>query len=125
MPAIKENPALETSVANPANSVQPVGFQAPETRENKPPQNATTRSQRQNGLQPLPFNDIGSPGAYVACELGLLFRVPADALVPSGCAPVAVAAKKPVYVVRISENAWLPVTRARQLAAGFDLPVNF
>ena len=125
MPALKENPALETSVANPANSVQPIGFKVPEPRTTTPAQNTTTRSLRQNGLQPLPFNDIYSPGAYVACDLGLLFRVPADALVPSGCASVAVAAKKPVYVVRISENAWLPVTQARRLAAGFDLPVNF
>lgn len=125
MPALIEKPALETSVANPANRVQHFGFRASETPKTTTSQHSGVPTRRQNGLQPLPFNDIRSPGAYVACELGLLFRVPADALVPSGCAQIAVAAKRPVYVLRISENAWLSVTQARQLAADLDLPVNF
>jgi hypothetical protein len=75
--------------------------------------------------QPVAFNDVQSPGAYVACELGFLVRVPADAIAPSRRVGVTITAEHPLKLWKLCDNPWVPLGTARQLASDQDMPVAF
>jgi hypothetical protein len=72
-----------------------------------------------------PWNDITEPGAYVFVDTGELARVPAEALAAGHSPVITFAARRPRMVARISRDPYIPLNKARQLAADADLPVNF
>lgn len=71
------------------------------------------------------FQDINMPGAYVNTNTGELFRVPPEALMEGRSPVISVCSKKWANFARISEDPWLPISKARQIAADNDLPTNF
>ena len=73
----------------------------------------------------LPFESIHEPGTYVANWSGLLLRIPEDALKPGRSPTLAISAKEPLFVTKISHDPFIQVTKARMLAADCDVPVNF
>ena len=93
---------------------------------------ATTGNQAQSqpstgqgqGTQ-LPFDSINEPGTYVANWSGLLLRIPEDALKPGRSPTLAISAKEPLFVTKISNDPFIQVTKARILAANCDVAVNF
>lgn len=71
------------------------------------------------------FEQIDTPGCYIDNRTGTLMRVPKDGVV-SGRSPVIELVSKEAWVVtRISEDPYLPVTKARMIASNLDLKVNF
>ena len=73
----------------------------------------------------LTFDQIDTPGCYVFVDNGLLFRIPPEAL-SKGMSPVLeIVAREPWHLVKISDDPYAPLSKARMLAADFDLRVNF
>lgn len=75
--------------------------------------------------QCLPFSDINSPGCYVANGGGELFRIPEDGVVTGRSPVIEIVSKTPRMVTKVSDDPWLAISKARQLAADSDLYVNF
>ena len=70
------------------------------------------------------FDEIENPGVYVT-QRGDMFRIPVDALAEGRSPLLAWESAEGNLVTRITENAYSPISKCRQLAANFDLPVNF
>lgn len=71
----------------------------------------------------IPFDSIRTPGCYVCNWNGHLLRVPESALVPNGV--LNIVGPEPLFVTKISDDAALPLTRARQAARSLNLRVTF
>ena len=73
----------------------------------------------------IPFDSINQPGCYVCNWSGHLLRVPEDG-VASGRSPlINIVGHQPLFVTKINENPYIPLTKARLLAANCDIAVNF
>jgi hypothetical protein len=72
-----------------------------------------------------PWNHITQPGAYVFLDTGDLVRVPKEALALGHSPIVTLTSRHARMVARITSDPYVPVNKARQLAADADLPVNF
>jgi len=71
------------------------------------------------------FEEIEAPGTYFSNWSGHLLRVPDDGLKP-GCSPViSIVGKEKMMVTKLSDDPYIPVSKARLLAADLDLAVNF
>ena len=71
------------------------------------------------------FDQIENPGTYVQCRSGTLLRVPEDALAPGRSPRIEILTTEPWMVTRLSDDPYVPLTKARMIAADLDLPVNF
>jgi hypothetical protein len=71
------------------------------------------------------FDQIELPGTYVECRTGTLLRLPEDALAPGRSLHIEIIAREPWTVTRLSDDPYLPLIKARKIAADLDLPVNF
>ena len=71
------------------------------------------------------FDQIETPGTYVECRTGTLLRVPDDALAPGRSPRIEIMSHEPWNVTRLSDDPYMPLTKARMIAADLDLPVNF
>ncbi len=71
------------------------------------------------------FSAINSPGAYIEDCNGSLLRVPDEALASDHTPLMEIVSKTPCMVTKISDDPWLVISKARQLAADADLQVNF
>lgn len=77
-------------------------------------------------LKEMNWNEIVEPGAYVFMEGGSLARVPGDALVEGRSPTITLNARAGALTVRkLSDDPYVPISKARQLAADHDCPVNF
>lgn len=61
----------------------------------------------------------------MANESGELFRVPNDALAAGRTPVMEIVSNSPRMLTKISDNPWIPISKARQLAAASDLFVDF
>ena len=75
--------------------------------------------------QRVPFAELDSPGTYISNETGGLFRFPAEALAPERSPSIDIVSKTPTLLTKISNDPWVPISRARQLAADADLNISF
>jgi hypothetical protein len=73
----------------------------------------------------VPFNSINEPGCYVCNWSGHLLRVPEDGVAAGRSPLICIVGCDPLFVTKISNNPYLPVTMARLVAANFDTCVNF
>lgn len=73
----------------------------------------------------LPFAEVNTCGTYVANDNGTLFRVPEDALEAGKSPVIEIVSRRPVMMTKISDDPWVPISKARQLAADRDLYINF
>jgi hypothetical protein len=71
------------------------------------------------------FDQIETPGTYIENRSGTLLRIPEDALAPGRSPRIQVVANEPWTVTRLTDDPYVPLTKARMLAADLDLPVNF
>ena len=56
---------------------------------------------------------------------GRLIRVPEDALKPGRSPVIQICGIEPVLVTKLSTDPFLPITKARMIAADLDLTVDF
>jgi hypothetical protein len=76
------------------------------------------------GIQ-VPFEGINDPGCYVCNWSGHLLRVPEDGVKPGRSPVISLAGPEPLLVTKISGDPFTALTKARMLAADYDLAVNF
>jgi len=73
----------------------------------------------------IPFESISESGCYVCNWSGHLIRVPDDAVKPGRSPLLSIKATEPLFVTKISNDPYVPVSKARMLAADCDVVVNF
>ena len=73
----------------------------------------------------IPYDAINEPGCYVCCWSGHLLRVPADGVATGRSPLINVVGPEPLYVWKISDNPYIPMTKARMLCSNHDIDVNF
>ena len=73
----------------------------------------------------VPFESVQEPGAYICNWSGHLVRIPEDGVAPGRSPLINLVGSEPLYVTKISGNPFVTATKARLLAANWDLPVNF
>ena len=73
----------------------------------------------------IPFEAISEPGCYVCNWSGHLCRVPEDGVAPGRSPLINIVGNEQLMVTKISENPYIPLTKAKMLACNFDLNVNF
>ena len=71
------------------------------------------------------FSDVDAPGCYVAGETGDLFRIPEEALTEGRNPNIEIVSTPPKTVTKITDDPWVPISKARRLAADADLSVGF
>ena len=71
------------------------------------------------------FDQVDSPGTYIENRRGILLRIPTDSLIPGRSPAIEVISDEPWLVTKISEDPFLPLTKARMIAADLDLQVHF
>ncbi len=73
----------------------------------------------------IPWEQVNEPGAYICNWSGHLLRIPEDG-VASGRSPVLnIVGSEPLFVTKISDNPFITITKAKLLAANWDVDVNF
>lgn len=73
----------------------------------------------------VPFENINEPGTYICQWNGHLLRVPEDGVSAGRSPMINLIGPDPLFVTKISDNPWIALTKARILAANYDLQVNF
>ncbi len=73
----------------------------------------------------LAFDQINEPGAYVCNWSGHLVRVPEDAVKPGRSPALEIRGKEQIYVTKIADDPFVPLTKARMLASDLDQLVDF
>ena len=76
------------------------------------------------GMQ-LPFEAISEPGCYIFNWSGHLLRIPEDAVKPDRSPVVNIKGPETLFVTKICNDPYIPLTKARLLAADCDVSVNF
>ena len=73
----------------------------------------------------VPFEKITDPGCYICNWSGHLLRVPEDGVVPGRSPVLNIVGYDPLYVTKIADNPYIPLTKAKMLACNLDVNVNF
>jgi len=73
----------------------------------------------------IPFEALNEPGCYVCNWSGHLVRVPDDAVKPGRSPLLGIRGTEPLFVTKISTDPYIPLSKARMLAADCDVAVNF
>ncbi len=74
----------------------------------------------------IPFDVIHDPGAYICNWSGHLLRIHSAGLDPEHeSSPINLVGSEPLLVTKISDNPYIAVGRARSIATGLALAVNF
>ncbi len=73
----------------------------------------------------VPFESINEPGCFVCNWTGHLVRVPEDAIKPGRSPLMSITGTEPLFVTKISCDPYLTISKARMLAADYDVAVNF
>ena len=84
----------------------------------------TPQVHRDAGLS-CSFNQIENSGCYVSSETGRLLRVPTDALAKGQSPRIETVGFTPWLVTKLSNDPYLPISKARMIAADNDIEVNF
>lgn len=75
-------------------------------------------------LPTMDLDRIDAPGAYIMHSEGLLMRIPPEALCEKG--PVwSITASTPLRVSRVSNDPWIAIGKAREIATENHLSANF
>jgi hypothetical protein len=101
-------------------------FQGAEKGVVEMPSHASEKKSRTTyNRENVPYDQVNWPGCYVCNDTGNLYRVPDDSLAAGRSPLIAIVSKTPMMMTRISDDPWLPISKARQLAADADLYINF
>ena len=92
--------------------------------------NQTTQTTHQNysttnPFQTVPWDSINEPGTYICHWSGHLLRVPEDGVTPGRSPMLNIVGYEPLFVTKISDDPYVPLTKARLLASNYDIKINF
>ncbi len=73
----------------------------------------------------LAFERINQPGTYLCNWSGHLLRIPEDAVQLGRSPTLQIRAKEQLYVTKLSDDPFVPLTKARMVASDLDHAVNF
>jgi len=73
----------------------------------------------------FPFAKLCDPGTYLSNWSGHLIRVPEDGVRQGRSPVIEILGVGPLYVTKLSDDPFIPVTKARMIAADLDHAVNF
>jgi hypothetical protein len=84
------------------------------------------RERRTSASNPeVPWESLETPGFYVSRATGNGYRVPAEALIKGASPVIEQVSAHPSQLVKISDNPYIPLIKARQLAANNNIEPNF
>ena len=73
----------------------------------------------------VPFEGINDPGCYICNWSGHLLRVPEDGVAPGRSPLINMIGHEPLFVTKVSDNPYIPLTKAKMVASNLDCAVNF
>ena len=73
----------------------------------------------------IPFESIQEPGCYVCNWTGHLLRVPEDGVAAGRSPLINIIGNDTLFVTKISDNPYIPLTKAKMVASNIDCNVNF
>ncbi len=73
----------------------------------------------------LPFESINEWGCYVCNWSGHLLRIPPDAIKRGHSPLISIKSTETLFVTKLCNDPYIPVSKARMLAADCDVVVNF
>jgi hypothetical protein len=83
-------------------------------------------TERKNPLHPeVSWEDLETPGFYVCRATGNGYRVPSDALIKGASPVIEQVSSQPSRLVKVSDNPFVPLMKARNLAANCNIEPNF
>jgi len=71
------------------------------------------------------WDALEAPGFYVSRATGNGYRVPAEALIKGASPVIEQVSTRPSRLVRLSDNPFIPLIKARNLAANYNIEPNF
>ena len=71
------------------------------------------------------WDDLNAPGFYVSRSTGNGYRVPAEALIKGASPVIEQVSAQPSRLVKVSDNPFIPLIKARNLAANCNIEPNF
>ena len=71
------------------------------------------------------WDDLEAPGFYVSRATGNGYRVPAEAVTKGASPIIEQVSAQPSRLVKISDNPFIPLLKARNLAANCNIEPNF
>ncbi len=73
----------------------------------------------------FPFDQVNEPGCYICNWSGHLLRMPDDGIAPGRSPLLTIVGCDQLFVTKISDNPYIPLTKARLLACNCDVNVSF
>jgi len=73
----------------------------------------------------IPFESIDAPGCYICNWSGHLLRIPEDGVKPGRSPLLEIKATEALFVTKICNAPFVPLSKARMLAADCDVAVSF
>ena len=89
------------------------------------PKKNTNEYEMKNWGTQVPFDSINDPGCYICNWSGHLLRVPEDSIKPGRSPLITITGSEPLFVTKVSNDPFCPISKARLMAADCDLAVNF
>jgi hypothetical protein len=84
------------------------------------------QTERNSASHPeVSWDDLDSPGFYVSRSTGNGYRVPAEALIQGASPVIEQVSAQPSRLVKLSDNPFIPLIKARNLAANCNIQPNF
>jgi len=76
-------------------------------------------------LPEVAWESLESPGFYVSRTTGNGYRVPAEALIKGASPVIEQVSAQPSRLVKLSDNPYILLMKARTLAANYNIEPNF
>jgi hypothetical protein len=76
-------------------------------------------------LPEVSWEGLETPGFYVSRTTGNGYRVPAEALIKGASPIIEQVSSQPSRLVKLSDNPYILLMKARTLAANYNIEPNF
>jgi hypothetical protein len=73
----------------------------------------------------IPLESLHETGSYVCDWSGHLVRITGEAVNPTGSPFFNIVAREPLFLTKLSDDPFVPLSKARQIASNLDVSVNF
>ena len=78
-----------------------------------------------SSLSEVSWDELETPGFYVSRVTGNGYRIPTEALIKGGSPVIEQVSARPTRLVKLSDNPFIPLIKARNLAANCNIKPNF
>ena len=73
----------------------------------------------------IPFESINDPGCYICNWSGHLLRVPEDGVARGRSPLINMIGHEALFVTKVSDDPYIPLTKAKMVASNLDCAINF